>query len=407
MKNLIGERWSQNSGRGHDRVTAAGSGTRPARGGACPSTAAWRGNLRVALLCLIAALPVSVVAATNAAPATLTDEAAEVIQILRARYVDHEHLDTKMLNEAGLDGVLRALGAGAVILAVEPPSTNPPPAAAGPARHAAARAEIIDPNIGYLCLGDLTADTADAVDAALKKFADAKVEGYILDLRFADGTNYEVAAAVASRFLDDGQELFSVKSTDQKEQVFRGRGHKENEVHVGSRLSDSPLMLLVNGQTSGSAEALVAALRAHDRGIVIGGHTAGSAVSWEEAKLSDGRILRIATAKIVVPGSDGEAAFSIFPKGLTPDVPVTSDAKVERDLLFHPATNLTLTASLQPRVPKKHMSEAELVKAIRGEALDTERSATQPEGEIQQVRDVVLQRAVDILKGIRVLLSWE
>jgi len=29
------------------------------------------------------------------------------------------------------------------------------------------------------------------------------------------------------------------------------------------------------------------------------------------------------------------------------------------------------------------------------------------EGDINNVRDVVLQRSVDILKGIRVLLSWQ
>ena len=61
-------------------------------------------------------------------------------------------------------------------------------------------------------------------------------------------------------------------------------------------------------------------------------------------------------------------------------------------------------------VTKPRRSEAELVKAFRGEPLEL--STPKPnggegeEGDIQPVRDVVLQRAVDILKGIRVLLSW-
>ena len=33
--------------------------------------------------------------------------------------------------------------------------------------------------------------------------------------------------------------------------------------------------------------------------------------------------------------------------------------------------------------------------------------AHEEEDDIQNARDVVLQRAVDILKGIRVLLSWQ
>ena len=48
----------------------------------------------------------------------------------------------------------------------------------------------------------------------MKHFADAKVIGFVLDLRFADGTNFDAAAAVASRFLSDGQELFTLKSSE-------------------------------------------------------------------------------------------------------------------------------------------------------------------------------------------------
>ena len=77
-------------------------------------------------------------------------------------------------------------------------------------------------------------------------------------------------------------------------------------------------MLLVNAETRGSAEVLAGALRAEDRGIVIGSKTAGSAAGWEEVKLSDGRTLRIATAKIVVSPPGGTAQkIELFPDGLT------------------------------------------------------------------------------------------
>ncbi len=91
-------------------------------------------------------------------------------------------------------------------------------------------------------------------------------------------------------------------------------------------------------------------------------------------------------------------------------------------------TNETLTASLQPRVNKKDLTEAQLVKVFHGQSIDTEPAVPvevpgtiavpktdasandkehEDEGEIQNVRDVVLQRAVDVLKGIRVLLTWQ
>ena len=180
-------------------------------------------------------------------------------------------------------------------------------------------------------------------------------------------------------------------------------------------------MLLVNGQTRGSAEVLAAALRSQERGIVVGAPTAGSAVAWEDVKLSDGRVLRLATAKISFP-KGGE----VFPGGLVPDVIVKIDPRTEREVIFNVQSNMTLSTSLQPRVKKKSYTEAELVKAFRGEAIGTPLTtktnaltlsaegdtgtntpATDLEGDINQVRDSVLQRAVDILKGIRVLISWQ
>ena len=337
--------------------------------------------------------------------ATGTNElrgASEVIDALKAHYVDREKLDSKLLNDATVSGILNALGQGAQLLSADQVASNA--TASAPAtklREPLARAEIIEPSIGYIRIADVTDGTATALDAELKKFSDEKADGYVLDLRFADGTNYLAAAAVASRFLPPDQELFELKRAEGAEEKFRTSEAKQS---LAAELSEVPLMLLVNGQTRGSAEALAGALRAQDRGIVIGGKTAGSAAAWRDIQLKDGRVLRVATAKIALPKS-GE----IFPDGIVPNVPVKIDPKVEADVLLNAATNMTLTVSLQPRTKKKGLTEADLVKVYRGEAIGTnEPPATgEEEGELQKVRDVVLQRAVDILKGIRVLLSWQ
>src|ERR1017187_6258805 len=143
-------------------------------------------------------------------------QTTEIISVLKSNYVDHEKVDEKLLNEATVSGIRGALGRGAVILAPEAPSTNSTKAAATETKPAGplARAEIIDPHIGYVRLADVTEGTPAALDAELKTFTDAKVLGYVLDLRFADGTNFAAAAAVAGRFLSDGQEVFTLKSSD-------------------------------------------------------------------------------------------------------------------------------------------------------------------------------------------------
>jgi C-terminal processing protease CtpA/Prc len=290
-----------------------------------------------------------------------------------------------------------------------------------------ARVEVIEPDIGYIRLADISENTVTALDAELKKFSDARVVGYVLDLRFADGTNYPVAADVAGRFLASKQEVFTLKRSDGPSREFRAADASQA---VPAGLSDAPLMVLINARTRGSAEALAGALHALDRAILVGGKTDGSAISWDDIKLEDGRVLRVATAKIELPKGG-----QIFPGGLIPDIPVKIDPKVEQDAVLNSSTNLTLTASLRPREAAKALSEAVLVKAFRGEPVvrvpaplvagdaTTNKSTTTPqpgapepvaangakpageEGAISEVHDVVLQRAVDILKGIHVLMS--
>ncbi len=357
-------------------------------------------------------------------------QTSEIIDALKTHYVDKDKLDQQLLNDATVAGILERLGPGAKLLTAEQAASNRVPVVASTANphEPLARVEVIDPDIGYIRIADVVDATVVDLDAELRKFADQKVTGYILDLRFADGTDYAAAAAVASRFLPAGQELFALKRAKGEPQSYRTTQAPRS---LAAELAEAPLMLLVNAQTRGSAEVLVGALRAQDRGIVIGGPTAGSAVAWDDVKLSDGRVLRVATAKITFP-KGGE----LFPGGVVPDILVKIDPATEREAVFNVPTNITLTASLQPRVQKKGYSEADLVKIFRGEAVETpslrlgQRStnetgaltleggsaagtnevetATEDErGEINKVRDVVLQRAVDILKGIRVLQAWQ
>lgn len=345
---------------------------------------------------------------------------AEIIGVLQQHYVDRDTLDTQKLNDASVAGILKMLGAGARLLTADEAKSNSVPVvlATSQTPEALARVEVIQPDIGYIRVTDLVSETPLALDSELEKFTQAKVTGFVLDLRFADGTNFAAAAAVASRFLPAGVELFTLKRSDGEPQVYRTLAAP---APLATQLAKLPLLLLVNAQTRGSAEVLVGALRMQDRGIVIGGPTAGLPVAWQDLPLTDGRVLRLATAKITFP-KGGE----VFPGGLIPDILVKIDPKTEREAVFNVASNVTLTASLQTHLKKHQLTEATLVKVFRGEAIETpslsltnpqagstnaltltgETPAVEPEPAAVLARDIVLQRAVDILKGIRVWQSW-
>jgi hypothetical protein len=407
--------------------------------------------VRSTILALLAAV-VAGVSALGATGDVELPQSAEVIKVLKSHYVDRDKLDKKLLDDATIAGILEALGDGVMIITPDATGSNAAQVveAAGHSADPVARAEVIDPDIAYIRIADVVDETVVALDTELKKFADKKIGGLVLDLRFADGTNYAAAAVVACRFVGEGHRLFGLKSGAAELKEFTS-GVCPAELAGGQKqLTEIPLVVLVNRQTRGSAEVLAGALHAQQRAILVGSATAGSAAAWEDMKLADGRVLRLATAKIVLPAEPGEEAsltVDVVPGGVTPDVPVKIDPKVELDVVLNVQTNMTLTASLQPLELKKRIGEAELVKAFRGEAVDLKLSvptniSTAPKifnGEMfdsgteatnattsgssaaagsgeaaresekaaaaEPVRDTVLQHAVDILKGIRVLLS--
>ena len=347
----------------------------------------------------------------GAEEATPLQETKEIIGVLKSRYVDSDRLDSQRLTDATVGGLLKSLGGGAQILSADEAKTNAAPVAvttgATSNGTSLARAEIVEPDIGYIRIADVEAATVTAFDHELKKFTSKKVKDYLLDLRFADGTNYAAVAEIAGRFLKDGPELFSIKRADRPAQVFRA---KTGDAAPDKRLAESPLIVLVNPQTRGAAEALAGVLQAQQRGMVIGNRTAGNALEWEDFPISGGRVLRVATSKVALPKGD------VFPGGIKPDIAVRIDSKIEQDAVLN-TTNTTLSASLQTAETHKGMKEADLVKYHRGEAFDmpiskssTNKTAAGNEAEKEKeppvVRDVVLQRAVDILKGLRVWNSW-
>jgi C-terminal processing protease CtpA/Prc len=240
----------------------------------------------------------------------------------------------------------------------------------------------------------------DALDKSLRQAweqlgATNKLNGLVVDLRYAGGTDYAMAAATADLFTRKQQPLLDwgqgqARSTDKNDSIA------------------TPLAILVNHQTSAAAEALAAALREIGAGLILGSRTAGQALMAREYPLKDGERLRIATGPVQL--ADGSALST---EGIKPDIAVQVPPEDERlyygdafkDLSRavpvggNTATNL---AQGNNRARRPRFNEAELVRERRdGLALDSDSGG--PETEKPVVRDPVLARALDFLKGLTVL----
>jgi carboxyl-terminal processing protease len=257
---------------------------------------------------------------------------------------------------------------------------------------------VFDDNYGYIRITRVGNRLPDQFTAALAKLsATNKLKGLVVDLRYAEGSDYSAAAKVADQFLGSEQPLLDwgkgvVKSTD-KTNAFR-----------------QPVAVLVNQFTTGAAEALAAVLRQKDVGLLIGTNTAGQASITKDFPLKNGEVLRIAVSPI--KSGDGDVV-----ERLKPDIQVDVNPDDER-VYFVDAykilpkagasgtgTNVT-SLSVTNRSPRRRLNEAELVRMLReGENPDEEPpKATRPaEPGRPTIADPALARAIDLLKALAVV----
>jgi carboxyl-terminal processing protease len=94
------------------------------------------------------------------------------------------------------------------------------------------------------------------------------LRGVILDLRWCPGGYLREAVNVASLFLGDCT-VATVRSRGSKDTVYPSTAE--------NKFLDFPVVVLVNGDTSGGAELIAAALQDHKRAVIVGQRTLGKA----------------------------------------------------------------------------------------------------------------------------------
>ena len=310
----------------------------------------------------------------------------EVFDLLRANAAS---VNETSLNRAAVEGLLSKLAGHAWL--VDSSSSSAPDTNIAPVSSSA----IFDESYGYIRVSRVDRRLPDQFATALDKLAATnKLKGLVIDLRFANGSDYDAAAKVADHFLGSEQPLLdwgngSAKSTD-KTNAFR-----------------QPVAILINQLTRGGAEALAAVLRQKDVGLLIGTNTPGQASITKDFPLKNGEVLRIAVAPI--KSGDGEVVGRLKPDiqvDVNPDderAYFTDAYKVLRPGSGSAATNV---ASLSvTNKPRRRINEAELVRMLReGENLDEESARpARVEPAKPVITDPALARAIDLLKALAVV----
>ena len=279
-----------------------------------------------------------------------TEQLQKAIDALRQGHVRGASVDETALRRATLRGLLEGLAPGAEL-------TGESTAAAADAPF---RSEVLDGRAGYIRLGALRTENVAQLDAALSEFAEQKVHGVVLE-----------------RFCAPGTALFSL--------VAPAPTAARDFVASGDPLYRGELVVLIDEDTSGAAEALAATLRWNARALLVGMRSSGRCVEFTLLPLGGGQNLRLAAAEARIAGQ------SVYPRGLRPDIEVPQDPEAREVILSEALEKgMALFVFEQERA---QLNEAALVAGTNPE-IDR---ASPPAGLV----DRPLQRAVDLVTAVR------
>jgi carboxyl-terminal processing protease len=236
------------------------------------------------------------------------------------------------------------------------------------------KSQQLEPGIEYIRLRQFQEQTAQDLEASLEKFSKSgKFQGLVLDLRNNPGGLLTSAVEVSEKFLDPGKLVVYTE----------GRVRAQNmRFQANSRrvYTDFPIVVLVNQGSASASEIVAGALQDWGRGIVLGTQSFGKGSVQTIIPLSDGSGLRLTTAKYYTP-----KGRSIHGKGITPDIIVEGPKTTAVAAQPEGGAPAPAPAPTPTPAPKSGPPSVE----------------TKPADELK--RDPQLQRALDLLKAMRIL----
>jgi hypothetical protein len=323
----------------------------------------------------------------GAGASSAPDLVGEAIPVLQSGYVDFPHLQIRPGER--LEDIILSSGNGLYLQAPPAGKNTPPPILA-----ALLPDQIVYCRVASFHPASSWADLA----GQLGKWSAQRVQGIVLDLRSNNSPDdFEGAARLAGLFLPPATPLFDLHDAHGEAKSYASIAPDSPTFASATLPSVAPLVILTDEHTSGAAEALAAALRAH-AALVLGEATAGLGGLFADHPLASGQVLHYLAGEVVMP--DGA---TLWDHPVIPDIDVTADAKKERAALA--LISQQHIADVIGEAAERHrMSEASLV---RGEDPEIDASlaaqAAGPGGLSSPLatQDIVLVDALDSLKAIR------
>ena len=168
-------------------------------------------------------------------------------------------------------------------------------------------------DVGYIQITQFNEQTTEnlrnALDSLKKDVGDAKLKGYVLDLRNDPGGLLDQAVGVCDTFLDKG-EIVSTRGRNPEDTKRWGARH--SDITKGKRL-----VVLINGGSASASEIVAGALQDHKRATLLGTRSFGKGSVQTVIPIGNDAAIRLTTARYYTP-----LGRSIQAKGIEPDIKV-------------------------------------------------------------------------------------
>jgi len=186
--------------------------------------------------------------------------------------------------------------------------------------------ELLSDDVGYIKIKNFQQNTGDDLDRqlkALKKQANGRLKGLVIDLRNNPGGLLEQAIRVSDAFVSSGDIVTTVGYGNQLREPKRARWAGTD--------GELPIAVLVNQGSASASEIVAGALKNLDRAIVVGERTFGKGSVQVLYDFADSSALKLTIAQYLTPGN-----ISIQSEGVVPDIALRSAIVSESSVrLFH------------------------------------------------------------------------
>lgn len=244
------------------------------------------------------------------------------------------------------------------------------------------KSDLLAPGYVYLRIAQFQEKTTRQVTdqlAELRKRSGGSFYGAVLDLRNNPGGLLDQAVEVADLFLNDGG-IVSTKSRVGRSMSF--------EAEKGDLLDGTPLIVLINNGSASASEIVSGALQDNKRAILMGTRTFGKGSVQRIVPLNDGTAFKLTTSLYYTP-----SGRSIQATGIEPDIEVEQVAIRVKEK--------SKGISISERDLKGHLENG------NGKKSKEKPSGNEISAKMQERlgKDVQLQRAFDLLKGLNAIQS--